>query len=432
MIDKSTDAFEKANQIFPGGVNSPVRAFKHTGVSPRFIERAAGSQIFDVDGNAYFDFVASFGPQILGHNNEVVLKAAHEALFSGTSFGAPVQAASRLGELIKEALPSIERLRFVNSGTEAVMTAIRLARAYTKRNVIVKFDGHYHGHSDAMLVAAGSGMQGRASSAGIPEAVISDTLSIPFNDIAAVEEVFAKRGSEVAAVIVEPLPGNMGLVPANDGFLKKIREITAWHDSLLIFDEVITGFRVAFGGIQTLENIKPDITTLGKIIGAGFPVGCVGGRREILEQLAPLGSVYQAGTLSGNPLAMAAGLAQLNVLSQARDQIYPELSSKTRTLCSYFEDISGIAVQTFGSLFTIFFTGDTSAVPENLDDVKGCNDHAYALFHEMCLAEGLYVPPAQMETAFISTAFTDAEIHEIGPKFRKIIFRVLERIQEAR
>src|SRR4051812_1310660 len=352
---KSESLFRRAQELIPGGVNSPVRAFRSVGGNPPFIARGEGSHLFDVDGNEYIDYVGSWGPLLLGHRHPAIIEAVQEALQTGTSFGAPTEREVDLAAAICDAVPSMEMVRLVNSGTEATMSAIRVARGFTGRDRIVKFEGCYHGHVDSLLVKAGSGMAtlGIADTQGVPQAFAETTIALPFNDANAVEEAFRARGNEIAAVIVEPVVGNMGCVPPLPGYLEALREITARYGALLIFDEVMTGFRVAFGGAQQRYGIRPDLTTLGKVIGGGLPVGAYGGRRDIISKVAPSGPIYQAGTLSGNPLAVAAGLAMLRRL-KTHPEIYSELERRAAQLCAHVP--AGVTVNRVGAMFTVFFT----------------------------------------------------------------------------
>src|SRR5256714_320984 len=405
----SEELFARAVELMPGGVNSPVRAFRGVGGTPRFIASAQGATMTDVDGRTYIDYVGSWGPMILGHADAEVIDALHAALGRGTSYGAPTELEVEMAEEIIDAVPSVEMVRMVNSGTEATMSALRLARGFTGRDKIVKFEGCYHGHGDSLLVKAGSGVAtlGLPDSPGVPAPVARDTITAPFNDTSALEQVFDEHGAGIAAVIVEPVVGNMGCVPPREGYLQSLRDITARHGALLIFDEVMTGFRLARGGAQELYNVTPDLTTLGKIIGGGLPVGAYGGRRDIMEQIAPAGPVYQAGTLSGNPLAMTAGLATLRRL---RDRaVYERLEEAGRRLC---EGLSAAAreagVETVtnrvGSMFTTFFTRD--AVTDWPTAAKSDRD-AYGKFFHAMLDAGVYLAPSQFEAAFISVAHTD-------------------------
>ena len=413
MISRSKRLFGKAQKIIPGGVNSPVRAFRAVGGNPLFIRRGTGARIEDVDGTRYIDYVCSWGPLILGHAHPAVVRAIQKTAASGTSFGAPTELELEMAGLITDAFPSIGMVRMVNSGTEACMSAIRLARAFTGRDKIVKFSGCYHGHADGLLVAAGSGAAtlNIPTSEGIPEAYLGETLVLPYNDIPACEALFARRGNDIAAVLVEPIAGNMGVIYPHQGFLGGLRKITRKHGSLLIFDEVITGFRVAWGGAQTLFSITPDITCLGKIIGGGLPVGAYGGRREIMQQVAPLGGMYQAGTLSGNPVAMAAGLATLKELK--KKGTYARLDSMGKILCAGIRDQAEeqgitVRVEECGSLFTVFFS---NTPPACYEDARSCNVEQFKEFFTGMLKEGIYLPPSQFETAFISLAHTRQDIN---------------------
>ena len=404
----------RAEQIIPGGVDSPVRAFRAVGGAPPFITRARGAYLYDADGNDYIDYVGSWGPMILGHADPQVTEAVKRAAEHGTSFGASTPAEIELAEEVIGAFPSIEMLRFVSSGTEATMSAIRLARAATERKLIVKFIGCYHGHADALLVKAGSGVAtlGIPGSAGVPEETAQFTLALPYNDVAAMKEAFAKYPREIACVIVEPVVGNMGVVLPQHGYLEALRRITAQDGALLIFDEVMTGFRVAFGGAQELFGIKPDLTTLGKIIGGGLPVGAYGGRADLMELVAPLGPVYQAGTLSGNPLAMAAGIATVRQLRERRAEIYPRLENTTAQIA---DEIARMAIargvkltrNRIASMFTWFFTGEAVS---DWSGAERCDTQMFARFHRAMLEQGVWLPPSQFEAAFVSAAHGPAEV----------------------
>jgi glutamate-1-semialdehyde 2,1-aminomutase len=398
--------FERADARIPGGVNSPVRAFRSVGGVPRFIARGEGSRIFDVDGNSYIDYVCSWGPLLLGHRPPAVLDALREALETGTSFGAPTGGEVELAELIAKAVPSIEMVRLVNSGTEATMSALRLARGFTGRDLTIKFEGCYHGHVDSLLVKAGSGMAtlGIADTAGVPREFAETTIALPFNSIAAVEKAFTERGDKIAAVIVEPVVGNMGCVPPVPGFLEALRELTTRRGALLIFDEVMTGFRVALGGAQQLFGIQPDLTTLGKIIGGGLPLAAYGGRAEIMRKIAPLGPVYQAGTLSGNPLAVAAGLATLRYL-MAHPEVYETLEARSAQLCAWTPP--GVTINRVGSMFTLFFTPGPVT---DWDSAKRSDTARFAKFFHFMLERGVYLAPSQFEAGFVSVAHSEQDI----------------------
>jgi glutamate-1-semialdehyde 2,1-aminomutase len=405
----SEELFARAVELMPGGVNSPVRAFRGVGGTPRFIASASGATMTDVDGRTYVDYVGSWGPMILGHADAEVIEAIREALSRGTSYGAPTALEVEMAEEIIDAVPSVEMVRMVNSGTEATMSALRLARGATGRDKIVKFEGCYHGHGDSLLVKAGSGVAtlGLPDSPGVTASVAQNTITAPYNDASALEQVFAEHGADVAAVIVEPVVGNMGCVPPREGYLQALRDITKRHGAILIFDEVMTGFRLARGGAQELYGVTPDLTTLGKIIGGGLPVGAYGGRRDIMEQIAPAGPVYQAGTLSGNPLAMTAGLATLRRL---RDRaVYERLEEAGRRLT---EGMAGAAreagVETMtnrvGSMFTTFFTDEPV---HDWPTAARADRDAYGRFFHSMLEGGVYLAPSQFEAAFISVAHTD-------------------------
>jgi glutamate-1-semialdehyde 2,1-aminomutase len=408
----SEKLFAEASRYIPGGVNSPVRAWRAVGGVPRFIQRASGSTITDADGNTYVDYVGSWGAAILGHAHQVVLKAVQEALRAGASFGAPTPREIELARRIAGALPAVEQVRLVSSGTEATMTAIRLARAFTGRTKILKFDGCYHGHADALLVRAGSGAMtlGVPDSGGVPEATACQTLVARYNDLDEVETRFRAEGGAIAAVIVEPVVGNMGLVPPQPGYLEGLRRVTAAHGALLIFDEVMTGFRLAWGGVQRAIGIRPDLTCLGKVIGGGLPLAAVGGRRDVMQQLAPLGPVYQAGTLSGNPLAVAAGLATLAQLDKSGS--YDGLD---RLGAQLEEGLSAAlrrhgrrgCVNRCGSMWTLFLGAEAV---RNADEARACDTGAFARFFHGMLEHGVYLPPSQFEAAFISLAHSEADI----------------------
>jgi glutamate-1-semialdehyde 2,1-aminomutase len=411
-VSKSSDLFARARNILVGGVNSPVRAFRAVGGTPLIIDRAAGSRLWDVDSREYLDYVCSWGALILGHAHPDVVSAVADQAARGTSYGMTSPLEVELGERIARALPSIERIRFVSSGTEATMSAVRVARAFTKRDLILKFEGGYHGHADSFLVEAGSGLAtfGISSSPGVPEALAHLTLNAPYNDVAAVERHVSQHAGKVAAVIVEPVAANMGVVPPSPGFLRGLSEITRRNGALLIFDEVITGFRLAYGGAQTAFQVQPDITVLGKIIGGGLPVAAYGGRREIMDSISPLGPVYQAGTLSGNPLAMRAGLATLPILQAPA--FYSALNAKAARLAQGLRAAlveAGIAgqVNVVGSLLTLFFTETTV---HDYTGAKRSDAARFAAFFRAMLEQGILLPPSQFEALFVSAAHTDAEI----------------------
>jgi glutamate-1-semialdehyde 2,1-aminomutase len=412
MGERSRQLFQEAARYFPGGVNSPVRAFRAVGGEPFFVARALGSRITDVDGRTYIDYVGSWGPMILGHAHPRVVGAIQEAAGAGTSYGAPTELETRLAQLIQAAVPSLERMRFVSSGTEACMSALRVARGFTGRSAIVKFEGGYHGHADSLLVKAGSGAMtfGVPDSLGVPEAIARATLTLPFNDLDAVRAVFAARGREIAAVIVEPVAGNMGVVPPQPGFLEGLREITRAEGALLLFDEVITGFRIAMGGAQQRYGITPDMTCLGKIVGGGLPVGVYGGRGEIMEQVAPLGGIYQAGTLSGNPVAMAAGIATLEALrAPGTYQTLETMGARLADGLTAAAAEAGLATQInrVGSMLTAFFT----ATPvTNYATAKTSDTARYGVFFRAMLERGVSLAPSQFEAAFVSMAHTAEDI----------------------
>jgi len=403
---KSQALFERARALIPGGVNSPVRAFRSVGGDPLFIARGEGSHIFDADGNEYIDYVGSWGPLLLGHRHPAILKALREALKCGTSFGAPTEREVLLAEEIRRAVPSIEMVRLVNSGTEATMSAIRLARGFTGRELTVKFEGCYHGHVDSLLVKAGSGMAtlGIADTQGVPRSFCETTIALPYNSIDAVEQAFQRHGDRIAVVIVEPVAGNMGCVPPAPGFLQCLSELSQRHGAVLIFDEVMTGFRVARGGAQELYGIRPDLTTLGKVIGGGLPIGAYGGRADIMRQIAPLGPVYQAGTLSGNPLAVSAGLAVLRHIA-AHPGIYAQLDARTAQLAAVAP--AGFTVNRVGSMFTFFFTDGPVT---DYESAKTSDTARFARFFRGMLERGVYLAPSQFEAAFVSAAHTEEDI----------------------
>lgn len=412
--EKSRELFTEAKKYIPGGVNSPVRSFRSVGGNPLFIEKAKGSRITDVDGNEYVDYVLSWGPMILGHAPQVVLDALTAAMQKGTSYGAPTELETQMAKAILRILPGMDMVRMVNSGTEATMSAIRLARGYTKRNKIVKMAGGYHGHGDSLLVKAGSGVAtlGLPDSPGVPLDIAANTITVAFNNLAEIAEVFAKYGEDIAAVILEPVPGNMGVIVPKQGYLQGLRDITQQYGAVLIFDEVMCGFRVPQGFAQNYYGVTPDITCLGKVIGGGLPVGAYGGKREIMELIAPAGPVYQAGTLSGNPLAMSAGLATLRLLEETPD-IYGELADKTAALCGKLRaEAEGqgfdLCFNQVGTMFTMFFT-DVNVV--DYDTAKTADTECYGVFFRTMLEEGVYLAPSQFEASFMSLAHTEADIN---------------------
>lgn len=433
-LEKSAAAFAEAKKLMPGGVNSPVRSYRSVDCNPPFIARAEGSHIYDIDGNDYIDYVGSWGPMVVGHAHPQVVKALQEAATRGTSYGAPTLIESQLAKKVMEVYPSIEVIRMVNSGTEATMSALRLARGYTHRNKIVKFIGCYHGHSDSLLVKAGSGMAtfGVPDSPGVTPGTAQDTITIPYNDFEAVKKVFAEQGQEIAAIIVEPVAGNMGLVLPKPGYLDLLRKVTADNGALLIFDEVMCGFRASLGGAQAAYAIKPDLTCLGKIIGGGLPVAAYGGRREIMEQVSPAGPVYQAGTLSGNPLAMTAGLETLKIITAPPEPGEPDysrvLTIKTKKL------VLGVAqkakeagvtlqVQQAGSMFGFFFS------PVEVVDYEtsaAADQEAFKVWFKAMLEQGIYIAPSQFETLFMSGAHTDEEIDRTIEAAGKALQQVAE------
>lgn len=410
-MTKSENMFEEAKKIMPGGVNSPVRAYQAVHRSPLFIDHAKGSKIVDVDGKEYIDYVCSWGPGILGHADDRVIKAVQDACAKGLTFGAPTEKETILAELVQEIMPSMEMMRLVNSGTEAVMSAIRVARGYTGRDKIVKFRGCYHGHSDGLLVKAGSGALTQAvpDSLGVPADCTKNTLVAEYNDIDSVKQLFEQYGKEIATVVVEPVAANMGVVPPKQGFLKDLREITQQYGALLIFDEVITGFRLSLGGAQEYYGITPDLTTLGKIIGGGMPMAAYGGRREIMEKVAPLGGVYQAGTLSGNPIATTAGITTLRILKENADHIYPRIAEATRQLADAARDTFGDRVQVnqVGSLMSVFFTKEPVV---DYNSATASDTEAYAAYFNAMLQQGIYLAPSQFEAMFVSTVHSKEDL----------------------
>ena len=413
-ITNSKKLMQRAQNIIPGGVNSPVRAFKAMGGNPLFIKKAKGSKIYDADGNCFIDYVGSWGPAILGHAHPKVNAALKKAVDRGTSYGAPTELEVTLTELVLEAFPSMDMVRFVNSGTEATMSAIRLARAYTKRDKLIKFDGGYHGHSDGLLVKAGSGAAtlGVPDSPGVPVDIAKNTYTAIYNDITSVEDIFRNDPDGVACIIVEGVPGNMGVVLPQSGFLKALRDMCNQHGIVLILDEVMSGFRLCYGGAQKVYDVNPDITCLGKVIGGGLPVGAFGGKKKIMEMLAPSGPVYQAGTLSGNPLAMTAGIETLKILKGKG--VYEKLENTTKGLCGGLEDIAarrGIPVQIAraGAMFTLFFN---DRPVDNYEDAKKSNLARFARYFKKMLESGIYLAPSQFEAVFVSLAHSTADIEK--------------------
>ncbi|PIE32361.1 glutamate-1-semialdehyde-2,1-aminomutase [candidate division KSB3 bacterium] len=408
----SQQLFERAQQVIPGGVNSPVRAFKSVRRNPVFIQRAEGSTLYDVDGNAYIDFVNSWGPMLLGHSYPAVKKAVVEAIQDGTSYGAPTEKEIILAQLIVEMVPSIEMVRLVNSGTEATMSAIRLARAYTGREKIIKIEGCYHGHGDSFLIKAGSGATtlGEPNSPGVTKAISQDTLIAPYNNLEAISALYEAYPDEIAALIIEPIPANMGVILPQDGYLQVLRTVTSQQKSLLIFDEVISGFRVASGGAQEYYDVQPDITTLGKIIGGGFPIGAYGARKEIMDCMSPTGSVYQAGTLSGNPIAVSAGIATLQTIR--RENIIERVNANASAFYQKVQQILDdapieVCANTIASMSTIFFQ---QGPVRNYQDAVCSNEEQFVVFFNAMLDQGIYIAPSQFEAAFVSLAHTDEEL----------------------
>ncbi|WP_138415923.1 glutamate-1-semialdehyde 2,1-aminomutase [Aquibacillus sediminis] len=419
-FDQSIDAYKEAVDLMPGGVNSPVRAFKSVGLNPIFMETGKGSKIYDIDGNDYIDYVLSWGPLILGHADERVVGKLQDVVANGTSFGAPTILENKLASLVIERVPSIEMVRMVNSGTEATMSALRLARGYTGRDKILKFEGNYHGHGDSLLIKAGSGVAtlGLPDSPGVPTSIAQNTITVPYNDFESVQYAFEQYGDDIAAVIVEPVSGNMGVVPPKDDFLQKLRTITEDKGSLLIFDEVMTGFRVGYNCAQGHFGVTPDLTCLGKVIGGGLPVGAYGGKREIMERIAPTGDIYQAGTLSGNPLAMTAGYETLKAMDQ---DAYKQINRKVDRLIEGYQQASeeyGVSIQInrAGSMVGVFFT-DQEVV--NFDTANSSNLEHFASYYRTMIEEGIFLPPSQFEGIFLSTAHTDEDIEHTIQAARK-------------
>ncbi len=413
-MKRSQKLFQHAQHLIPGGVNSPVRAFRSVGGTPPFIQRGKGASLWDADGRAYIDYVGSWGPLIVGHAHPEVVRAVQRAAERGLSFGAPTEQEVEMAELLCKLVPSLEQVRLVSSGTEATMTAIRLARGFTGRAKIIKFEGCYHGHADALLVKAGSGALtlGQPSSAGVPAETVQHTLVLDYNNENVLEQTFEREGSEIAAVIVEPVAGNMNVVAPKPGFLELLRKLCTKNGSLLIFDEVMTGFRVALGGAQSLYGVQPDLTTLGKVIGGGMPLGAFGGRRDVMQAIAPLGPVYQAGTLSGNPVAVAAGLATLELVRAPG--FYDRLAETARALCEGLSGAAqsagiGFAAQSIGGMFGIYFR---ATPPTTYAEVMQCDKDAFNAFFHAMLAEGIYLAPSAFEAGFVSSAHGPAELQK--------------------
>ncbi|MBO1002608.1 glutamate-1-semialdehyde 2,1-aminomutase [Pseudogracilibacillus auburnensis] len=418
---KSIDAYKESVDLMPGGVNSPVRAFKSVGMSPIFMESGKGAILTDVDGNEYIDYVLSWGPLILGHADDQVVESLKKVAEKGTSFGAPTTLESKLAKLVMERVPSVEMIRMVNSGTEATMSALRLARGYTGRDIILKFEGNYHGHGDSLLIKAGSGVAtlGLPDSPGVPESVAKHTVTVPYNDKESVSYAFEQFGKDIAAVIVEPVTGNMGVVPPQNGFLEHLREVTKEYGALLIFDEVMTGFRVGYHCAQGHFNIDPDLTCLGKVIGGGLPVGAYGGKKEIMERVAPAGDIYQAGTLSGNPLAMTAGY---ETLSQIKEETYDEINHKVDTLVAGYEKAADkynipLQINRVGSMVGVFFT-DQAIV--NFETAQSSDLDRFAKYYRGMIEEGVFLPPSQYEGLFLSTAHSDELIEQTVQAIDKV------------
>ncbi|QHS22920.1 glutamate-1-semialdehyde 2,1-aminomutase [Virgibacillus sp. MSP4-1] len=423
--EKSVQAYKEAVELMPGGVNSPVRAFKSVDMNPVFMEKGNGSKIYDIDGNEYIDYVLSWGPLILGHAHEKVVESLKRVVENGTSLGSPTEIENKLAQLIIDRVPSIEMVRMVNSGTEATMSALRLARGYTGRNKILKFEGNYHGHGDSLLIKAGSGVAtlGLPDSPGVPESIAENTITVPYNDIESVKYVFEQYGDDLAAVIVEPVSGNMGVVPPRNNFLQKLRDITEQNGTLLIFDEVMTGFRVGYHSAQGHFGVTPDLTCLGKVIGGGLPVGAYGGKREIIEQVAPSGPIYQAGTLSGNPLAMTAGY---ETLKQMTESAYEELNQKVDRLAEGIEQLANEfniphTINRAGAMMGLFFTNEDVV---NFETAKSADLDLFAKYYRSMAEEGVFLAPSQFEGIFLSTAHTDEDIDQTLEAFRKTFEKI--------
>ena len=428
-MSRNQELFAAACRHIPGGVNSPVRAFKGVGGTPIFFKKGQGAYLWDADDKPYIDYVGSWGPMILGHAHPDIVKAVQEAAVDGLSFGAPTEAEINMADQVCELMPSMDMVRMVSSGTEATMSAIRLARGYTKRDKLLKFEGCYHGHADSLLVKAGSGLLtlGVPTSLGVPADLAQHTLTLPYNNIDALQQLFAQLGHEIACVIVEPVAGNMNCVPPSRKFLQTMRDLCSQYGAVLIFDEVMTGFRVALGGAQALYNIKPDLTCLGKVIGAGLPVGAFGGKREIMECIAPLGGVYQAGTLSGNPLAMRAGLAMLALISQTG--FYEQLAANLSKLLAGLQQLADAANIPFtttqvGGMFGLFFTSKKDI--SSYDDVMACDVERFRRFFHLMLEEGVYLAPSAFEAGFISSAHSEADIQATLDAAERVFARLSE------
>ncbi|SDP00833.1 glutamate-1-semialdehyde 2,1-aminomutase [Halobacillus aidingensis] len=424
-FDRSKQAYTKAVDLMPGGVNSPVRAFKSVQMDPIFMEKGAGSKLYDLDGNEYIDYVLSFGPLILGHADEKVTEALTKATANGTSFGAPTEMENELASLVRERVSSIEMLRMVNSGTEATMSALRVARGYTGRDKILKFEGNYHGHGDSLLIKAGSGVAtlGLPDSPGVPESIAQNTITVPYNDLESVRYVFEEFGDDLAAVIIEPVSGNMGVVPPNDGFLQELRKMTEDNGTVLIFDEVMTGFRVGYYSAQGHFGVTPDMTCLGKVIGGGLPVGAYGGKREIMERVAPVGDIYQAGTLSGNPLAMTAGYETISAMTE---EAYASINKKVDRLIEGYEEAAEkhdipLTVNRAGSMVGFFFTNEPVT---NFETANQSDLELFTSYFQGMIEEGVYLPPSQFEGLFLSVKHTDEDIEKTIQAAEKVFSQI--------
>ncbi|MCA0982583.1 glutamate-1-semialdehyde 2,1-aminomutase [Halobacillus yeomjeoni] len=424
-FNRSSEAYKKAVQLMPGGVNSPVRAFKSVGMDPIFMEKGKGSKMYDVDGNEFIDYVLSYGPLILGHADENVTEALKSVTERGTSFGTPTEIENKLAELVIERVPSIEMLRMVNSGTEATMSALRVARGYTGRDKILKFEGNYHGHGDSLLIKAGSGVAtlGLPDSPGVPESIAQNTITVPYNDMESVRYVFEQYGDDLAAVIMEPVSGNMGVVPPNEGFLKELRTLTEDNGTVLIFDEVMTGFRVGYHSAQGHYGVTPDMTCLGKVIGGGLPVGAYGGKREIMERVAPVGDIYQAGTLSGNPLAMTAGYETISSMTK---EAYESINQKVDRLIEGYTKAAEkhnipLTVNRAGSMVGFFFTNEPVI---NFETANQSDLDLFTRYYQGMIQEGIYLPPSQFEGLFLSVKHTDEDIDQTIAAAEKVFAEI--------